>query len=183
MANNKVKFGLSNVHLSRRSVAEGGVVSYATPVPCPGAVSLTITRSSEKSVFRADNIDFFVKFINGSRDASLEIAEILDWIKTGYLGYEVADDGMMVETDKDGDECAILFQVETDKLNRKFAIYNCKLSEGDEEHKTTEQNDLGVQTTTLGVAISGEKVGDRMCYIKEVDTFNTLELPTFAGSN
>lgn len=184
MANtNKVKFGLSNLHFSRRNVAENGTVTYATPVACAGAVTLTITRSSEKAVFRADNIDFFQKYVNGSKEGVLEVSELYDFIKTGFLGYEVADDGMLVETDKDGDEFGLLFQVETDKEKKIYAIYNCKASQGDEEHKTTEQNDLGVQTSTLNIAISGEKVGDRMCYIKEVDSFTSLELPTFTESN
>ena len=36
----------------------------------------------------------------------------------------------------------LLFQVETDNGSKKYVIYNVQAAETDEEHKTTEENDL-----------------------------------------
>lgn len=179
----KVKFGLSNIHVSARTVSETGVVSYAEPKAMKGAVNLTLTRTKEKATFRADNIDFFTKFISSSREGTLEIATIPDWFKTAYLGYKEAVDKYLVETNADGGQFALMFQVETDIANRKFIIYNCKAAETDEEHKTTEQNDLGVQTSSLALTMEGEQVGDFVCYAKEVANFDSLALPEFPESN
>lgn len=179
----KVKFGLSNVHIAARSESEQGVVSYATPVALKGAVSLTLTRASEKAVFRADNIDYFVKHISGSREGTMEIAEIPDWFKTAYLGYKADIDNYLVETNADGGAFALLFQVETDTSSKKYCIYNCGAAQADEEHKTTEQNDLGVQTSSLSLSMEGETVGDYVCYAKEVADFTSVALPQFPASN
>lgn len=178
---NKVKFGLSNVHIAARTETDG-VVTYSTPVALKGAVNLTVTRSNEKATFRADNIDYFSKFISSSREGTLEIAEIPDWFKTAYLGYKADVDDYLVETNASGGAFAIMFQVETDTDNRKFVIYNCMAAETEEEHATTEENDLSIQTSTLDLTMSGELVNDLVCFAKEVGSFDSLAIPTFPTS-
>lgn len=180
---NKVKFGLSNIHIAQRIENEGSDPTYSTPVALKGAVSLTLTRTNEKATFRADNVDYFTKFISSSREGTLEIADIPDWFKTAYLGYKADVDGYLVETNADGGSFAIGFQVETDTDNKKYVIYNVKAAQTDEEHRTTEQNDLGVQTSTLSLTMEGEQVGDFVCYIKPVADFTSIEIPQFPQSN
>lgn len=179
----KVKWGLSNVHIAARSESDQGVVSYATPVALKGAVNLTLTRSNEKATFRADNIDFFTKFISSSREGTLEVAMIPDWFKTAYLGYKAATDNYLVETNASGGAFALLFQIETDTDSKKYVIYNVQAAETDEEHKTTEENDLGIQTSTLSLTMSGETGGEFVCYAKEVADFTSVAIPTFPTSS
>lgn len=178
----KVKFGLSNIHIAAREEV-GGVVSYATPVKLDGAVALTLARASEKAVFRADNVDYFSRYIAGTRNGTMEIALIPDWFKTAFLGYKAASDDKLVETNAQGGAFAILFQVDTDLGNKKYCIYNVMASQADEEHRTTEANDLGVQTSTLNISTDGEIVDGFVCYCKEVSDFTSVAIPTFPASN
>lgn len=181
--NNKVKFGLSNVYIAARTVSEQGVVSYGTPVALKGAVSLTLTKPQNKVTFRADNTDFFTRYIAAAREGTLEIAEIPDWFKTAYLGYKADTDGYLVETNAAGGEFAIGFQVETDKTPIKRVIYNCIAAENDDTNETTQDNDLGIKPSSLALTITGELVGDFVCYKKDVaDYTTTIALPTFPAS-
>ena len=53
MSANKVKYGLKNVHYAV-ATETGGTLTYATPVPIPGGVSLTLEPKGEKAEFYAD---------------------------------------------------------------------------------------------------------------------------------
>ena len=82
MANNKVKFGLKNVHyaLVTETVVTTGadagkiVSSYGELKALAGAVSMSLSSSASKSVFRADNSDYYVSYGEGGYDGSLEVA-------------------------------------------------------------------------------------------------------------
>ena len=73
MADNKVKFGLKNVHyaLVTETVVTTGadagktVSSYGDLKALAGAVSLSLSSSASKSVFRADNEDYYVSYGEG----------------------------------------------------------------------------------------------------------------------
>lgn len=181
---NKVKFGLSNVYIAARTVNEQGVVSYSTPVALKGAVSLIVSKPLNKSTFRADNSDYYKKYITSAREATLEIAELPDWFKVGYLGYKQASDGYLAETNLTGGEFAIGYQVETDKDNNKYVSYNCIAAENDDSNETTQENDLGIKPRSLALTISGEDIDGVMCYNKQVADYTTsITVPTWATSN
>ena len=58
MAENKVKFGLTNVFYSLITEGENGAVTYGTPVRILGGVNLSLSAQGENSEFYADNILF-----------------------------------------------------------------------------------------------------------------------------
>ena len=68
MSANKVKFGLKNVHyaLVTETVATDGsgaiTSTYGSLKALAGAVSLSMSSSASKSVFRADNSDYYVSY-------------------------------------------------------------------------------------------------------------------------
>ena len=57
---NKVTFGLSNVHIAKL-IENNGNITYDTPFALPGGVTLTMDKEGAMSIFRADNIDYYKK--------------------------------------------------------------------------------------------------------------------------
>lgn len=175
----KVKFGLSNVHIAKRTVAEGGAVTYDTPVALKGAVELTLEPQGEQTEFFADNIKYYVVNTTSGYTGTLTIALVPNWFKKDYLGYVEDTNGNLVETNKAGGEFGLMFQVETDEENQKYAIFNCVCSKPSQSFATTEAT-AEPQTAALTITMSGDTSGDYQCYIAEVQSFDSLAVPTFA---
>lgn len=126
MAENKVQFGLSKAAFAPYTV-EGDVVTFETPIPIPGAVSLTLDPRGELTEFYADNILYYVASSNQGYDATLEIATIPQKFATEALG-EVLDetDGVLTEVaDAQGKPFAFLFQFEGDVKATRHVMFNC----------------------------------------------------------
>lgn len=126
MPENKVQFGLSKAAFAPYTVT-GGVVTFETPIPIPGAVSLTLDPRGELTEFYADNILYYVASSNQGYDASLEIATIPEQFAIEALG-EVLDvtDGVITEVaDAQGKPFAFLFQFEGDVKATRHVMFNC----------------------------------------------------------
>lgn len=176
----KVRFGLSNVHFAKRHEDEENGVYYDTPEAYKGAVKLSLSRSTDKNDFFADNIVYYTSFNKSEREGELEMALITDFIKENYLGYMKDVNGHLVETNQQGDSFALLFQVETDETNKKYCVFNCVATENDSEFETIE-GASEPQTQTLNLSMAGEGVGDVQVFAMEVDSFDSVELPVFAS--
>ena len=112
MADNKVKFGLKNVHYAVLTVGEDGAATYDTPVPIPGAVNLSLDAAGDTSTFYADNMAYFVTAANDGYSGTLEMAVIPDSFRKDVLG-EVEDetDKVLVENSSvEGKNFAFLFE-------------------------------------------------------------------------
>ena len=124
----KVKFGLMNVFYAKITEADG-VVTYGTPVPIPGAVSLTVDPDGDEEVFYADNTKYFISRANNGYTGDLAVALLPETFKTDILGEVKNADGVLVESadDKQSD-FALLYQIENDADATKFAYYRCSAS-------------------------------------------------------
>lgn len=153
MSANKVKYGLSNVHIAPiTAVSSSGVPTYGSPIAVPGAVNLTLSASGDKNSFYADNIKYFESQANQGYEGELEIAMIPDAIRTGILGETTDSNGAFIENaDAKLKNCAIGFQINGDQKNRKFWYYNCSLSRP-ANNGSTQENNITPQTDTLSIS-------------------------------
>ena len=148
----KVKFGLSNVHYAVATIDDTThAATYGTPVPFPGAVSMSLEAQGEQTPFRADNIDYWVGNSNSGYSGDLEMALITDAFRKDVLG-EVADtSGMLVELkDTEAIHFALLYQFEGDDSATKHVLYNCTASRPSQAGQTTEET-VEPQTETVTI--------------------------------
>ena len=158
MATNKVKYGLSNVYYSvvTETLSTGGVYtySYATPVPIKGAVNLSLNQSGEQTVFRADNLDYFVTYSNNGYEGDLEVALIPDSFLEDVMQFQKDNNNVLYEVNNKVPKAfALLFQFEGDQNARRHVLYNCKASRPRVASQTTDTTITPV-TETLSIKAS-----------------------------
>lgn len=150
MPNNKVKFGLENVHYAPVTF-NNGVPSFATPVAIPGAVNMSLNIKGEPENFYADDGVYFVINNNMGYEGDLEIALIPESFRTGPLGETLDANNVLVEqSDKQLAPFALLFEFIGDQKHIRHVLYNCTASRPSLESATKEEN-LEVKTETLTI--------------------------------
>lgn len=121
---NKVKYGLKNVHYAVATEA-GGVVTYGTPKPIPGAVNLTLDAAGENISFYADDGLYFEDNTNNGYDGSLEMALIPDAFRVDVLGDEIDSNGALVENaNAKPKRFALMFEFDGDKAKTRHVLYS-----------------------------------------------------------
>ena len=131
MANkkNKVKFNICNVHYAPITVAEEGTVSFGTPVPMPGAVSISMDPTGEPESFYADGIEYYVINNNQGYDGDLELAMIPESFRTDILKEEQDANKVLVENaNSETGSFALLFEFDGDIRKIRHVLYNCSAS-------------------------------------------------------
>lgn len=149
--NNKVKYNLKNTHYALLSIGEDGSVSYGTPTPMPGAVSITLDANGEPENFYADGIAYYVINNNMGYDGDLELAMIPESFRTEALKEQLDDNGVLIENaDVELASFALLFEFDGDQKHIRHVLYNCAASRPGIEGKTNEES-REVQTETLTI--------------------------------
>ena len=152
MANkNKVKFNICNVHYAPITVGENGIVTFATPVAMPGAVSISLDPTGEPESFYADGIEYYTINNNQGYEGDLELAMIPEDFRTDILKEEADSNKVLVENaNSETGSFALLFEFDGDMKKIRHVMYNCSASRPTIESKTNEE-DKEVQTETLTV--------------------------------
>lgn len=183
---NKVKFGLSNVHVAKMIKGEDGAITYDTPFKIPGAVNLSLDAEGDNEPFYADNIKYFESFANNGYSGELEIAKIPDEFLKEILGQKIDSIGGVLENINDKiTPFAFMYQIEGDVTGTRFCYYNATVSRPSTEATTTEDTKTP-NTDTLSITTSArEDTGDVRYKLALSDTnkteynafFNTVPEP------
>lgn len=169
----KVKFGLSNVHIAPFSVEDGAII-YGTPVHVPGAVSISLDPSGDNTDFFADNIKYFSSSTNQGYEGDLEIAMLPDELRTSIFGEIKDKNGAYIESANDVIKpFALGFELETDKLGRRFWYYNCNVSRPKNESSTTETSKTPATDTLTIKALPREAADKRVRVFLPASETNT----------
>lgn len=196
MGANKVKYGLKNVHyaLVTETVASNGTVtsSYGDMKALAGAVSLSLSSSASKSVFRADNSDYYVSYGEGGYEGDLEVARVNEGFLKDVLGYQEDDDKILVESGsafKTVNYFALCFEFDGDQQATKHCLYKCSASRPDIASQTTGENgSTEPQTETVTITAVPRADADKYIHLQTQDTttsavieawYTAVPVPTF----
>lgn len=196
MANNKVKFGLKNVHyaLVTETVATDGTISssYGDVKAIAGAVSLSMSSTASKSVFRADNSDYYVSYGEGGYEGDLEVARVNEDFLKDVLGFVEDNDKILVEAGaafKTVNYFALTFEFDGDQKATKHCLYKCSASRPNIASQTTgEGGTTDPQTETLTITSVPRADADKYIHLQTQDTTSTavveawytaIPVPTF----
>ena len=172
MADNKVKFGLKNVHYSVITEGEAGAITFATPVPIPGAVNLSLDPQGDTNTFYADNMAYYVTTANDGYSGNLEIAMIPDSFRKDVLAETEDAEGMVLieNAAAESKAFALLFEFAGDQKATRHVLYNCKATRPSLASQTTNNSKEPV-TETLNLTASPLENGN----VKAKTTATTTE--------
>lgn len=175
---NKVKFGLSNVYISKVTY-NGSTYTYGTPFALKGAVNLTLDPEGESADFFADNTKYFTASTNQGYSGSLEIALINDTFRTQILGETIDSNGAYIETKDDTiSDFALGFQIDGDTANRRFWIYNVSAARPSTSSQTIENSKEPV-TDTLNITATARLTDGAVKVFLEKTELNTTAYNNF----
>lgn len=181
MSVNKVKFGLSNVVYAPITDTTG-TYTYGTPVAIPGAVNLSLSAEGETNDFYADNLKYFSSTANQGYSGDLEIAMIPDSFRTDILNETIDANGALIESaDAKTIGFALGFQIDGDKKNRRFWLYNCQTSRAAQNGATTESS-IAPQTDTLTITAMPRLTDKKVKAMMELSDTNTSAYNSFFTS-
>lgn len=136
MGENKVKYGLRNVHYS--VVTESGTtIAYGTPKAVPGAVNLVLSASGDPVAFYADDMAYYEENSNNGYEGTLEMALIPDDFRVDVLGDEIDTNGALIENaDARAKKFALMFEFDGDSKKTRHVAYYVTASRPNVEGST-----------------------------------------------
>lgn len=167
---NKIKYNLKNVHYAKITNSESSV-TFSTPVPIPGAVSLSLESKGDISQFYADGIVYYKMATNNGYEGDLEVALIPEKFRTEILGEELDAKKVLIENSNANQEAfALLFEFDGDEKAIRHVLYNCVATRPSVESKTKEDK---LEPSTEKLTISATPLADGRIKAKTSDAIDS----------
>lgn len=173
MSKNKVTFGFKNVHIAFVDDEAVETPAWKTPVKIPGAVSFAPSPEGDPSTFYADDTQYFVYTSNNGYTGDLTMANLPDEILAEMFGWEIDDNGMLVEvSDAKPKKFALMGEVQGDQRNRRFVYYDVQAGRPTAE-KNTKAESVDPSTKALPVTISPIEIDEKMIVKGDIELSDT----------
>lgn len=184
--------GATGAEMGDSTVVAAGTVGWGTPVAIPGVVNFSATPDGGENAFYADNTKYYVRQTNNGYTGELEMALIPDAILAEMLGWEIDDNGMLVENaDGVAKEFALAAQVQGDAKNRRFVYYRCAASRPAQASATTTDSITPttekLSLTILPLEVGGKRIVKAVIELSETNQaaydafFDAVTLPVAGG--
>ena len=178
MSDNKVKFGLSNVHIAKIT-ENNGVISYGKPFAMPGAVGLTADPEGDTTPFYADNIKYYIAVANNGYTGDLEIAMTPKEFLKQILGQAEDINGALFESSDDiNARFALMGEIEGDQKKRRFVYFDCTAARPSAEMNTVEES-KEPQTDTISITMADRSTDNAIKAVIEPTAENKAIYDTF----
>ena len=159
--NNKVKFGLENVYYAMATIAADGTAEFEKPKHIPGAVNLNMDPQGDMTVFRADNMDYYVMDNNNGYQGDLEMAKFPDEFRRDVFDEYVDTNGLQVEqVSTTAKYFALLFEFKGDVNKTRHVMYKCTATRPAVASSTTPEGAVEPVTETSTIRAGQIYVAD-----------------------
>lgn len=145
MGENKVTFGLKNVHYAVIT-DDGQKLTYGTPAALPGATELSLDASGDAIEFFADDVKYFNADNNQGYTGKLTVAKLTEAFEKDVLGIDDTD-GVSTESAKAKiKRIALMFEFDGDQKATRHLLFNVSLSRpGDGSKSKEDKVDVNTQ--------------------------------------
>lgn len=160
MPQNKVTFGLKNVHYSKAAQTEDGSWTFTTPVALLGAQEFSSEIIGGSQSIYADDAVIATLVQNAGRNITLKLSELSDAFKVDILGYKKLTNGNLVEITNAGVQTFSLgFEFQGDTKARRVWFYLCSVTPVNEATKTKGES-VEANSITLNIVARPIEVGN-----------------------
>lgn len=160
MANNKITYGLRNVHYSIATQGNDGTWSFAAPVALPGAQEFTSDIVGGSTAVYADDIVIANLVQNAGRTLTLKLTELTEEFKLNVLGYKRLENGNIVEVaNAKTATFALGIEFQGDAKARRAWFYLCNVTPISEATKS-KTDSAEANAVTLNITARPIAVGD-----------------------
>lgn len=155
---NRVKYGLKNVHYSILTEAANGTITYGTPKAIPGAISISLAATTNRKALAADDSYFWVAESIANYTGDMNFARISDEFRADCLGELTDANGVKYGTNvPTTTRFALLFEFDGDAHKTRYVLYNCTASKPQIASQTVNPDDgpdpsQGTETVTITAA-------------------------------
>lgn len=173
MPENRVTFGLQDVHYAPYTIGEDGTVTYEKPIRLPGAIELSLEPRGDMVEHYADNMLYYSASNNQGYEGTLSISNIPEQFLIDALGEEKDETDMILSeiANKQGKPFALLFQFEGDVKATRHVFYNCTANRPTIA-STTKTDSVEPNANELTFVASAININDKL-YVKAKTTPST----------